>query len=92
MSDLRARLGPELADAIEAVIDERIVAALAGLANGTAPPWLTIGEAAEYLRCSSRTIERQLADGRLASTEIGRRRLIWRADLDALGERRQGRT
>lgn len=92
MSDLDRYLGPEVVAAIEALVADRIAEALADLTAGTAPDWLTITEAAEYVRVSERTIERRISEGRLDSTEIGRRRLIRRADLDAIGERRRGRT
>ena len=44
---------------------------------------LSIAEAAEAVGVSQRTLERALADGRLASVQLGRRRLIRRAALEA---------
>lgn len=47
-------------------------------------PWLSITEAADYLRTSERTIHRLVNRNRVRSTTIGRRRLLHRHDLDAL--------
>jgi excisionase family DNA binding protein len=51
-------------------------------ASDAGSPWLSIPEAAEYLRLSPRTIERELERGRVRSTTVGRRRLLHRDDLD----------
>ena len=51
----------------------------------TAPrsPWLSIAEAADYLRTSERTVHRLVNRNRVRSMTIGRRRLLHRHDLDA---------
>lgn len=46
-------------------------------------PWLSIAEAADYLRTSERTVHRLVSRNRVRSTTIGRRRLLHRHDLDA---------
>ena len=79
---LLTALSPELVDAILELVDER--AAAAARKDEKASPWLSIPEAAEYLRTSERTVERLVARGRVRSTTIGRRRLFRREDLDAL--------
>jgi len=79
---LQALLAPELLDAIDQFIAERVSAALADVTpNGS--PWLSVAEAANHLGVSERTVERDLARGRLRSSAIGRRRLLHRDDLDA---------
>ena len=83
---LLAALSPELVAAIEELVDERVQERLDGIAdrNGSASPWLSLDEAAGYLRVSERTLERRIARGKVRSTSIGRRRLLHRDDLDAL--------
>ncbi|MGH9068615.1 MAG: helix-turn-helix domain-containing protein [Acidimicrobiales bacterium] len=49
----------------------------------TDSPWLILDEAAAYLRCSRRRMQRLMADGRLAYVRDGRRPLFLRTDLDA---------
>lgn len=85
MSDAPAlTISLELNDEQLAAIAERVAALLgAGQANGTSSPWMTISEAAEYLRISERTLDRRIAGRRIRSTTIGRRRLLHRDDLDA---------
>lgn len=82
MSDLRAMLGPELVEALEYLVDERVAAALADRENGAEPTWLSIPEAADFMRVSESTIARMIRDGRLSSECVGRRRIIRRSDLD----------
>lgn len=79
-------LAPEVVEAIEELVDERVQARLELLEEetGRGSPWLSIEEAADYLRVSPRTLERQLDHGRVRSTSIGRRRLFHRDDLDLL--------
>jgi hypothetical protein len=57
--DLRS-VAPELADAIERVVDERVRELLADQVTETPAPWLTIEEASMYLRVSPRTLHRLL--------------------------------
>ena len=83
MTDLSDLLGPQLVEAIERCVDERVRAALAEHRDRSDPPWLTIAEAADYLRVSERTVDRLVARRRLRSSTIGRRRLVSRDDLDA---------
>ena len=54
--------------------------------NGS--PWLSMAEAAEYLRVSKRQVQRLVSDDRVRSSFVGRRRLLHRDDLDkaATGE------
>lgn len=78
-------LAPELVGAIEQLVSDRIEAVLDERApNGSGSPWLSLDEAADYLRVSVRTLERRIAGQRVRSATIGRRRLLHRDDLDQL--------
>jgi excisionase family DNA binding protein len=50
----------------------------------TTSPYLTVREAAEYLRCSRQRIYDLRSSGRIARLSDGGRALVSRADLDAL--------
>jgi excisionase family DNA binding protein len=78
---LLAILAPDLVEAIDQLVEERVRATLEAQASNGGSPWLSLDEAAEYLRVSPRTLERQLARGRVRSSGIGRRRLLHRDDL-----------
>lgn len=85
---LALALAPELVDAFEALIAERVDQAVAEMRGpGGGSDWLTLDEGAAYLRVSVRTLERLIARGLLPSTTLGRRRLVNRNDLDALARR-----
>jgi excisionase family DNA binding protein len=47
-------------------------------------PYLTVREAAEYLRCSPQRIYDLRSSGRVSCPSDGRRALVLRAELDAL--------
>ncbi len=77
---LAAVLAPDVLDAIEALVAERVAALdLAPAAS----PWLSLDAAAGYSSVSVRTIERAISKGRLRSSAVGSRRLVHRDDLDA---------
>jgi excisionase family DNA binding protein len=66
---LRARLetalAPEVVAALLELVDERAGA----VPTAELPsPWLTLGEGADYMRVSARTLERLIARGRVRST------------------------
>lgn len=82
MRDVRAIFGPELVAAIERLVDERVEARLATLTVDASSPWMTVAEAAVYVRASDRTVERLVTGKRIRSTTLGRRRLLYRDDLD----------
>lgn len=88
MSDLRALFGPELVEALERLVHERLAATLADRPVGSEPPWLSLAESAAYLRVSLRTIARLREQGRLRSY-VGRRVLVLRGDLDATSASRR---
>jgi excisionase family DNA binding protein len=83
---LLAALAPELVEAIEQLVVDRVQAALQAGASSGGSPWLSLEEAADYLRVSPRTLERQLTRNRIRSSSIGRRRLLHRDDLDELAK------
>jgi excisionase family DNA binding protein len=66
---------PELLAELRALLDP---------VDAAQPEWLTISEAASYLRVSERTIERRIESGRLPTSTLGRRVIVSRGDLDAL--------
>lgn len=75
-------LSPDLVDAIEELVAERVRMTLEDADGGS--PWLSMAEAAEYVRVSERTLNRHIEKGKLRATKIGRRTLLNRDDLDAL--------
>jgi excisionase family DNA binding protein len=75
-------LAPELVDAIEQLVSDRVQAALELSNTLASSPWLSVEAAASYLGVSERTLERRIAGDRVRSTTIGRRRLLHRDDLD----------
>jgi excisionase family DNA binding protein len=82
---LLGALSPEIVGAIEELVEERVRGRVGIVEeHGSGSPWFSLEEAADYLRVSERTLERQIAHGRVKSTSIGRRRLLHRDDLDAL--------
>lgn len=83
MSDLRDLFAPELVEALERLVDERVAVALADWPACSEPVWLSLSEAAEYLRVSPRTFARLREQGRVRVLHVGRRVLVNRADLDA---------
>lgn len=78
-------------DALEAIAQRaaELVLEQLGKVNGAASPWLTLTEAADYLRVSERQLQRLLASGKVRSTTIGRRRLVHRDELDVLTAREE---
>jgi len=82
VSDLGRLLSADLVEEIERLVDGRIAEALASHEKGSESSWLSIPEAAEYLRVSQSTIARMLKQRRVRSTYVGRRRLVRRSDLD----------
>ena len=85
MSDpLALTLPPESLEAIAERAAELVLQRLGDENGSAASPWLSVGEAAEYLRTSERTLQRLVGRERIRSSTIGRRRLFHRDDLDQL--------
>jgi excisionase family DNA binding protein len=80
---LLAVLAPDLVEAIEQLVEERVREQLEAAGTpSTSSPWLSLEEAGDYLRVSTRSLERRIAKRRIRSTTVGRRRLLHRDDLD----------
>lgn len=75
-------LPPEALEAIARRAAEVVLEQLGRADAGS--PWLSLDEAADYLRVNRRTVERLIARGRVRSTTLGRRRLLHRDELDSL--------
>src|SRR4051812_41128830 len=52
--------------------------------------WLTVAEAADYLRVSSRTMERLIQRGEVRSASVERRRIVRKNWLDEYATAREG--
>jgi excisionase family DNA binding protein len=75
---------------VRAIVREEVQAQMA-VFQPQSNDWLTVREAADYLRVSQRTLERLIAAGELRSTNVERRRLVRREWLDAFAEAREER-
>jgi excisionase family DNA binding protein len=86
VADPLAFLSPEALAALGALVDARVEAKLAEREPGptatAASEFLTVGEAAEYLRCNPQRIYDLTSSRRIPKTKEGTRVLIARADLD----------
>jgi excisionase family DNA binding protein len=67
-------LAPALAERVAGLLGERIAAR---------SPWMTVDEAAEYLRCAPKRIYDLTSQGRLPRHKDGSRVLLHRDELDA---------
>jgi excisionase family DNA binding protein len=78
------RVSVELSEAqLEEIARRALALARAELRPPPASPYLTIPEAAAYLRCRRQRIDDLLSQRRLRRVKDGGRTLIARADLDA---------
>jgi excisionase family DNA binding protein len=78
--DLRVSVGVDALEAVAERAAELVLAQLGGLARS---PYLTVPEAAEYLRCRRQRIDDLLSQGRLTRLKDGARTLVARAELEA---------
>ncbi len=78
-------LTPTMLDSLAPAVAERVAELLADhLASARgASPWLTVDEAADYLRCKPKRIYDLLSQSRLPRHKDGSRVLLHRAELDA---------
>ena len=82
---LLTSLAPEVVQALEELVAERVrveLAAAATTANGRA--WLTLDEAADRLGCTADAIRMRVKRGRLESRRQGRRVYVSRESVDRL--------
>ena len=85
MKTLLAAFSPEVASAIEELIEERVRAELRSTASDPARrDWLTYTEAGERLGCSPDAVRMQVKRGRLTSRRIGRRVYVSAASVEGL--------
>jgi excisionase family DNA binding protein len=95
VTGLGAIFGPEVVAAIERLVDDRVAVALAEQAATGAPPlsrYLTVTEAADYLRCSRQRVDDLLSSRRLTRVKDGSRTLLLREEIDAYLVRQPGRS
>jgi excisionase family DNA binding protein len=81
--ELPATLVDALAERLLPLVVERLAAVSAPTASG---PYLTVPEAAEYLRCRRQRIDDLLSQRRLSRVKEGGRTLVLRAEVEALAE------
>ena len=81
-------------DIVEAIVErvaeivlDRLEVQLAEVGAGS--PYLTIREAAEFLRCSRQRVDDLLSQRRLSRVKDGRRTLVLRAEIEAYLAARQ---
>ena len=94
MTDLDRLLGPDLVSAIETLIYDRVATALAahpGSQPAPASPYLTVVEAADYLRCHRQRIDDLLSQHRLTRIKDGSRTLVRRDEIEHHLQHRNGR-
>lgn len=83
---LAALLAPDLVDALDELVAERVAAELArlGAARDHGPRWLTVEQAAERLCCSPAAVRMRASRGRLTTRHHGRRVYVSAASIDEL--------
>jgi len=83
---LAAVLAPEMIDALDDLVSERVASELARLAaTRDTPPWLTLEQAGERLGCSADAVRMRVNRGRLESRRQGRRLYVAVESVDRLG-------
>ena len=89
---LAAVLSPDLLDALEALVAERVAVELARhAATDTGPRWLTLEQAAERLDCTAAAVRMRASRGRLVTRNHGRRVYVSATSVDDLrGDRPLG--
>jgi len=82
---LAAVLAPDLLDALDALVSERVADELARLdACRDAPRWLTLEQAAARLGCTAAAVRMRASRGRLQTRRHGRRVYVSAASVDEL--------
>ena len=75
-------LAPDLLAALEELVADRLAEMVLERQRVGPGEWLTVDEAADYLRCSRQRVYDLRSCGRLPKTGDGSRVLIRRSDLD----------
>lgn len=70
---LAAVLAPDMLDALEALVAERVAVELAARPDPAVARWLTLDQAAERLGCSRDAVRMRASRGRLKTRHQGRR-------------------
>jgi hypothetical protein len=81
---LASALSPELVEALEELVAERVASELARLET-SGPEWLTLDAAADRLGCSRDAVRMRAARGRLDTRHHGRRVYVSAASVATLG-------
>lgn len=83
---IAAVLIPDLIDALESLVAERVAAEMArlGAQRDSGPRWLTIAQAAERLSCTPAAVRMRANRGRLQTRRQGRRVYVSAASVDEL--------
>lgn len=82
---LAAVLAPDLLDALNELVADRVAAELARLdANRDRPSWLTLEQAAKRLGCTPAAVRMRASRGRLQTRHQGRRLYVSAASVDEL--------
>jgi excisionase family DNA binding protein len=79
-------LAPDMLDALDELVAERVAAELACLpvSRDSGPRWLTLEQAAERLNCSPAAVRMRANRGRLETRRHGRRVYVSSASVDEL--------
>jgi hypothetical protein len=81
---LAAAWAPELLDALDQLVTERVDAELTRLAVGNGPRWLTLEQAAARLGCTPAAVRMRASRGRLVTRRHGRRVYVAAESVDKL--------
>ena len=76
-------LADELREALRPLVADLVRAELAEIEAAPPSPYLTVEEAADYLRAKPQRVYDLLSDGRLTRVKDGSRALVARAEIDA---------
>jgi excisionase family DNA binding protein len=74
-----------LAEFIRAIVREELDLRLANVTAGPERAWLTVGEAAEQLACSTDAVRMRVRRGRLKGRKQGRRLYVSADSIQRLG-------
>jgi len=83
---LAAVLAPDMLDALDALVAERVADELArrDATRDNGPRWLTLEQAAERLGCTPAAVRMRASRGRLQTRRHGRRVYVSAASVDEL--------
>ena len=79
---MKIELPPEALQEFVELVAARVVAELRRQETSPPNPYMSVAEAAVYLRCTRQRVDDLLSSGRLTRVKEGRRTLVARADLE----------